>query len=67
MKEVLLKPLVLAVFDLKKEMRLEVDALLKNGLGFSLSQKYEDEWRLICAGSRFLSDTEMLHLLFGMV
>ena len=57
-KEALLEPPVLAVFDPTKETRLETDASKLNGLGFTLLQKHGDRWRLVLCGSRFLSDVE---------
>ena len=49
-KKSLTKPPVLSFFDIAKPTRLSTDA--------SLQQKTSDEWSLIQAGSRFLSDTE---------
>lgn len=48
---------VLAYFDLDKETRLVTDAC-RMGLGFILQQNHNGEWRMIQAGSRFLSDAE---------
>ena len=47
----------LAFFDPSKATRLCTDAS-RQGLGFVLQQKHEDNWVLIQAGSRFLSDAE---------
>ena len=48
---------ILSYFDLNKPTRLCTDASYQ-GLGFVLQQKSNDSWKLIQAGSRFLSDTE---------
>jgi len=40
-----------------KQTRLSTDAS-RQGLGFVLQQKNGDEWNLVQAGSRFLSDEE---------
>ena len=47
----------LAFFDARKETRLYTDASTL-GIGFILLQKAGDEWKIIQAGSRFLTDTE---------
>mgnify|MGYP001002027478 CR=1 FL=1 len=57
-KKALVSPPVLAPFDPKRETRLETDASRLNGLGFALLQKHGDVWKLVLAGSRFLSDPE---------
>ena len=56
-KHVLSSTPTLAFFDLRKETRLYTDASTL-GIGFLLLQKHEDDWKLIQAGSRFLTDTE---------
>ena len=48
---------VVSYFDLTKPTRLCTDAS-GQGLGFVLQQKHDETWRLVQAGSRFLSDTE---------
>ena len=47
----------LAFFDASKPTRLCTDAS-RHGLGFILQQKVDDNWVLIQAGSRFLTDPE---------
>ena len=47
----------LSYFDPTKPTRLCTDAS-RQGLGFVLQQKHGDDWLLIQAGSRFLSDAE---------
>ena len=47
----------LSFFDPLKDTRLCTDAS-RQGLGFVLQQKSGDNWVLVQAGSRFLSDTE---------
>ena len=56
-KKSLTKPPVLSFFDINKPTRLSTNAS-RQGLGFILQQKTSDEWSLIQAGSRFLSDAE---------
>ena len=34
------------------------DASRKNGLGFALLQRHDNQWKIIQCGSRFLSDAE---------
>ena len=48
---------LLSFFDKTKPTRLSTDAS-RQGLGFILQQKTGDEWNLVQAGSRFLSDAE---------
>ena len=48
---------VLSFFDMTKPTRLSTDAS-RQGLGFVLQQQTGEEWTLVQAGSRFLSDTE---------
>ena len=48
---------LLSFFDINKTTRLSTDAS-RQGLGFVLQQKSGDQWTLIQAGSRFLSDVE---------
>ena len=47
----------LAFFDLDAPTRILTDASNK-GIGFVLQQKHADNWHLVQAGSRFLSDPE---------
>jgi len=47
----------LLFFDINKSTRLCNDAS-RQGLGFVLQQKTAEQWTLIQAGSRFLSDAE---------
>ena len=56
-KQSLTTPPVLSFFDITKPTRLSTDAS-RQGLGFILQQKTSDEWTLVQAGSRFLSDVE---------
>ena len=50
---------MLAYYDPKLPTSLQTDASRLNGLGFVLLQKQLDgSWRMVQAGSRFLSDTE---------
>ena len=48
---------VLAYFDVNRPTRLCTDAS-RQGLGFVLQQMQDDVWRLVQAGSRFLSGAE---------
>ena len=48
---------VLSFFDINKQTRLSTDASCQ-GLGFILQQRDGDTWKLVQAGSRFLSDAE---------
>ena len=48
---------VLSFFDISKPTHLSTDAS-RQGLGFILQQKTSDNWSLVQAGSRFLSDAE---------
>ena len=58
-KEALATSPVLSYYDPRKEMALAVDASRLHGLGFVLQQRQTDgEWRMVQAGSRFLSETE---------
>ena len=51
---------LLSFFYINHTTRLSTDAS-RQGLGFILQQKSGDEWTLIQAGSRFLSDAETRH------
>ena len=57
-KKVLESPDVLALFDLTKPTRLLTDASRLNGLGYVMQQLHGDTWKLVQAGSRFITDTE---------
>ena len=58
-KEVSENPTFVAYFDPSRPTRLQTDASRLNGLGFVLRQQQKDlPWRVIQAGSRFLTDTE---------
>ena len=57
-KVALLAPPILAHFDPLRETSLQVDASRKNGMGYVLLQKYDEQWRLIDANSRWYTDTE---------
>ena len=56
-KKSLTTPPQLSYFDINKPTRLCTDAS-RQGLGFILQQKTAEQWTLIQAGSRFLSDAE---------
>ena len=56
-KESLTQVPILSYFDTTKLTKLMTNASCK-GLGFVLQQMHGDKWRIIQAGSRFLSDTE---------
>ena len=58
MKEELSKPQALAYFNHRLPTRLYTDASRLNGLGFVLKQKVGDDWKIVQAGSRFLSGAE---------
>ena len=47
----------LAFYDVSRPTRLLTDAS-RLGLGFVLQQENHGEWKLVQAGSRFLTDTE---------
>ena len=51
-------PPALQYFDGNKPLSLHTDASRLNGLGFVLRQKVDGDWRVVQAGSRFLTDTE---------
>lgn len=61
-----MSPPVLATFDVARETRLETDAARTRGLGYALLQREparegesgQGQWRLVEAGSRFVTDTE---------
>lgn len=57
-KIALTSPPVLAHFDPSRETVLMTDASRLHGLGFALLQKVDGAWKLIKAGSRFITDTE---------
>ena len=56
-KQALSSAPTLSFFDSTKPTRLCTDAS-RRGLGFILQQKIDDQWYLVQAGSRFLSDSE---------
>ena len=52
-------PLCVSYFDSSKPTRMSTDASRLNGIGFVIRQQHPDgHWRVIQAGSRFLTDTE---------
>ena len=58
-KALLAQTPVLAYYDPKRPTSLHCDASRLNGLGFVLKQQQEDKtWRMVQAGSRFLTETE---------
>ncbi|PAA68329.1 hypothetical protein BOX15_Mlig030097g1 [Macrostomum lignano] len=49
----------MAYYDQKRKTALHTDASRLNGLGFVLKQKQDDDsWKVVQAGSRFISETE---------
>ena len=56
-KKILSRAPTLAYFDMNRETRLVTDAS-RVGLGFVLQQKHGNDWRMVKAGSRVLTDTE---------
>jgi len=59
MREELSKPTTLAYYDHRKPTRLYTDASRLHGLGFVLKQQQSDgTWRIVQAGSRYLSGAE---------
>ena len=59
MREELSKVPVLVYYDPEKPTAIHTDASRLKGLGFVLKQKQTDgQWKMIQAGSRFLSDAE---------
>ena len=56
-KEVLTTAPTLAFYDVSRPTRLLTDAS-RLGLGFVLQQEHHGEWKLVQAGSRFLTDAE---------
>ena len=57
-KSLLESPLVLVPFDPKRKTRINTDASRLHGLGFTLEQLVDHQWRLVMAGSRFITETE---------
>ena len=58
-RELLSSPTTLAFYNLSLPTRLSTDASRLHGFGFLLEQKQADgEWRVVQAGSRFVTDTE---------
>ncbi len=58
-KKALVSPPILATFDPNRPTMLLTDAAKTKGLGYALLQQDNDnQWRLIDANSRFVSDTE---------
>ncbi len=57
-KTALLSPFFLAQFDPSRETVIQVDASLKNGMGYALLKKHDDHWKLIDANSRWCTLTE---------
>lgn len=58
MKAELAKPQSLAYYDHRLPTRLYTDASRLNGLGFVLKQRRTEGWKIVQAGSRFLSSAE---------
>ena len=57
-KRALVSAPILAPFDMTRETMLQVDASVRNGMGYVLLQKHGDIWKLVDANSRWCSDTE---------
>ena len=57
-KRALVSAPVLAPFDVTRETMLQVDASVRNGMGYVLLQKHGEIWKLIDANSRWCTDTE---------
>ena len=57
-KDHLASPPILTNFDPSRETELHTDASRTKGLGFILMQKHREEWKIVCCGSRFISETE---------
>ena len=58
-REIMSSPATLAFYDPSLPTRLSTDASRLHGFGFLLEQKQNDDtWRLVQAGSRFVTDTE---------
>ena len=57
-KEILCSPHILVAFDPNLQAMLQTDASRLNGLGFALLQKNQKTWKLVQAGSRFITETE---------
>ena len=57
-KDHLASPPILSNFNPSRETQLHTDASRTNGLGFILMQKHNEEWKMVCCGSRFISETE---------
>ena len=57
-KEILCSPHILVAFDPNLETMLQTDASRLKGVGFALLQKHQATWKLVQAGSRFITETE---------
>ena len=57
-KRALVSAPILTPFDISRETMLQVDASVRNGMGYVLLQRHDSTWRLIGANSRWCSDTE---------
>ena len=57
-KDILCSPHILVAFDPNLETMLQTDASRLKGLGFALLQKHQETWKLVQAGSRFITETE---------
>lgn len=66
-KMALMTPCILAHFDPSREASLQVDASRKNGMGYALLQKHDEQWRLIDANSRWCMDTEFRYAIVELV
>ena len=57
-KRALMSPPILAPFEVSRETMLQVDASIRNGMGYVLLQKHGGVWKLIEANSRWCTDAE---------
>ena len=57
-KRALVSAPILAPFDVTRETMLQVDASVRNGMGYVLLQKHDAIWKMIDTNSRWCSDTE---------
>ena len=57
-KEILCSPHILVAFDPNLQTMLQTDASRLKGLGFALLQKHQETWKLVQAGSRFITETK---------
>ena len=58
MKNHLQNPPVLSNFDPNRKTELHTDASRTKGLGYVLMQEYDEGWKIVSCGSRFITETE---------